>query len=326
MVATRRGASLGAKSSDMTTPSTSPAPPSSSSSPPRNSPFLPTPTERLVLAALPLILLFGTVFSAISPQTRGAAYDAVSQSHSQDPGAAPSYFARKSNIFNVVFVKRGWGWTTFAFYFFLLTHPSFGGGGGGLDVTPRRLRAVLRWVAVTGWWFLVTQWCFGAPLIDRGFRWTGGKCDVVQQEVDMGDADIGDVFTAVACKAAGGRWSGGHDISGHVFLLVLSTTFLLQELGWSVSRWSSRSNEERCVVMPDGALKSASVETDSDLAGSGRRSGGQIALGIGGKTTLGVVGLNLWMLLMTAIYFHTWFEKVRLSWVCVLLPRIWSIR
>lgn len=301
MVTTRRSAGAAAKVSATPDDTTRP----SNSSPPRNSPLLPTPTERLLVAIFPLILVFGTIFSVLSPETRSAHYDPITQAHSQDPSFAPSYFARKSNLFNVVFVKRGWGWTTFAFFFFLLTHPS--GGAGGLDITPRRLRAMVRWVAVTGWWFLVTQWCFGPPLIDRGFRWTGGKCDLVQQEVMEGSAGVGDVFTAVACKSAGGKWSGGHDISGHVFLLVLGTIFLAQELGWSVARWRSRSTEERCVVMADGAIKSANVEAEI-APGQGE---GAYALGVGAKTALGVMGLNLWMLLMTAIYFHTWFEKVR---------------
>jgi len=34
------------------------------------------------------------------------------------------------------------------------------------------------------------------------------------------------------------------------------------------------------------------------------------ALGHGGKPAAVVVGLCGWMLLMTAIYFHTWFEKL----------------
>jgi ATP adenylyltransferase len=273
-------------------------------SPPRNPPFLPTPSERLLFAVFPLLLVFGTIFSIVSPETRSALYDPMTQSHSQDPNVAPSYFARKSNLFNVIFVKRGWGWTTFAFYFFLLTHPS--GGANGLDLTPRRLRAVVRWVAVTGWWFLITQWCFGPPVIDRGFRWTGGKCYLVEQHVMEGGGGVGDVFTAVACRAAGGKWNGGHDISGHVFLLVLGTSFLAQEMGWSVGRWASRAVEERCVIMPDGAIKSANVEAETP-AGQGE---GSYSFGIGAKTALGVMGLNLWMLLMTAIYFHTWFEKV----------------
>ncbi|KAG5969442.1 hypothetical protein E4U58_001444 [Claviceps cyperi] len=298
MVMPRGGAKIGAHPPDQVNKT------AHESAPPRNSPFLPTPVERLFLGLFPIILVFGTLFSAVSPQTRSAPYDAITQSHSQDPNLAPSYFARKSNIFNVLFVKRGWGWTTFAFYFFLLTHPS--GGSGGLDLTPRRLRAILRWAAVTGWWFLVTQWFFGAPLIDRGFLWTGGRCDLVQQEIRMGDAGVRDVLTAVSCKASGGRWSGGHDISGHVFLLVLGISFLVQEIGWTVGRWASRSIEERCVIMYDGALKGAHVVAETE-AGQGR---GNHSLGIGGKTAVSIAALQSWMLLMTAIYFHTWFEKL----------------
>ncbi|KAG5930910.1 hypothetical protein E4U53_002059 [Claviceps sorghi] len=302
MVTTRRSASPGPGASprdDISKTIHEPTPP------PRNSPFLPTPTERVILAVFPAILVFGAVYSLVSPQTRSAHYDATTQSHSQDPNLAPSYFARKSNVFNVLFVKRGWGWTTLGFYVFLLTHPS--GGAGGLDLTPRRLRAVLRWAAVTAWWFLVTQWFFGAALIDRGFRWTGGSCDVVRREGRLGDdSGVGDALSAVACKAAGGTWSGGHDISGHVFLLVLGTLFLLQEVGWAVGRWASRSTEERCVILSDGALKSAHVVAGTD-AGQGR---GQFALGVGGRTAVAIAALNVWMLLMTAIYFHTWFEKL----------------
>jgi hypothetical protein len=43
-----------------------------------------------------------------------------------------------------------------------------------------------------------------------------------------------------------------------------------------------------------------------------------VGLGIGGKFAAVVVGLSVWMLLMTAIYFHTWFEKVCL-WMLRLL-------
>lgn len=304
MITTRRSANLGARHSNAMEDTDDPA---ESPSRPRNPPYLPTPMERLVLLLFPAILLFGTIFSVVSPQTRSAPYDPITQSHPQDADAAPSYFARKSNVFNVFFVKRGWGWTTFAFYFFLLTHPS--GGVSWLDVNPRRLRGILRWAAVTGWWFLVTQWCFGPPVIDRGFQWTGGKCDLVEQKLGAGgpdDADVADVLTAVACKAAGGKWRGGHDISGHVFLLVLGTAFLMQELGWAVGRWHAASVEERCVVMADGAVKSANVEADP---GAGH-SRGQHSLGVGGKTASAVAGLNLWMLLMTGIYFHTWFEKL----------------
>lgn len=297
MVTTRRGASSSPSPTDL--PTTPRGSKRTTTSTPRSSPYLPTPLERIGLLIFPTILVFGTVFSILSPQTRAAPYDPVSQSHVQDPSVAPSYFARKSNLFNVVFVKQGWGWMSLAFLVFVLTHP-------GLGSSARKVKAGIRWGIVTVWWFLVTQWCFGPPIIDRGFRWTGGRCEFAEREVEMGDTSLGEMVTAVACKAAGGKWKGGHDISGHVFLLVLSTAFLVEEVGWVVLRWSGWRNEERAVVMSDGATKGASVEAETQ-AGQGK---GEAWLGIGGKVTLAVMGLNLWMLLMTAIYFHTWFEKV----------------
>lgn len=298
MVVTRRGAETAPSPSSQ--PTTTMAD-TMSSSPSRSSPYLPTPLECIALALFPAILLFGTLFSILSPTTRHAPYDHVTQSHSQDPAVAPSYFARKSNLFNVLFVKQGWAWLAAAFAAFLFTHPS-------TATATRRARAGIRWAVVTAWWFLVTQWCFGPAIIDRGFRWTGGKCEMAERELAMGDTSVGEMVTSVACKAAGGKWKGGHDISGHVFLLVLSSAFLMEEVGWAVLRWSNWGPDERAVVMHDGAVNGAGVEAEA-TAGEGR---GKAWLGLGGKFAAAVMGLNLWMLLMTAIFFHTWFEKV--SW------------
>lgn len=276
----------------------------------RNTPYLPTPTELVLLAGYPFLLLFGAVFSFLSPQTRAAPYDALRHAHIQDPALAPSYFARKDNVVNVFFVKRGWFWITLAFFTFVLTHPAFETGA-------RKARASVRWAVVTTWWVFVTQWFFGPAIIDRGFRWSGGKCEVVLDEVGKGTASSKEVFSAAACKAVGGRWSGGHDISGHVFLLVLGSFFLVQEVGWVAARWARYLREERSVVMYDGAIKGAGIEAE-------RREEAAVslleALGKGGSLAAGVVGLCGWMLLMTAIYFHTWFEKVsslflQLSWI-----------
>ncbi|KAK5659715.1 hypothetical protein OQA88_926 [Cercophora sp. LCS_1] len=265
----------------------------------RNTPYLPTPTEIFLLAIYPALLLFGALFSLLSPETRAAPYDALRHAHIQDPHLAPSYFARKDNLFNTLFVKRGWGWITFAFVVFVLTHPALNHAG-------RRVRAAVRWGVVTTWWIFVTQWFFGPAIIDRGFRWSGGKCEVAVGKMQEGRADTKEVFTGAACKAVGGRWAGGHDISGHVFLLVLGSFFLVQEVGWVAARWARVVREERSVVMGDGAVKGAAIE--------GRREDMQVAaleaLGKGGSLAAGVIGLCGWMLLMTAIYFHTWFEKL----------------
>ncbi|KAK0711955.1 inositol phospholipid synthesis and fat-storage-inducing TM-domain-containing protein [Lasiosphaeris hirsuta] len=273
----------------------------------RNTPYLPTPTELALLAGYPALLLFGALFSLVSPETRAAPYDALRHAHSQDPALAPSYFARKDNLFNVLFVKRGWAWISAAFLVFVLTHPALAGGAV-------RARAGVRWAAVTLWWVFVTQWFFGPAIIDRGFRWTGGKCEVAVDKVYAGEADPGEVFTAAACKSTGGRWSGGHDISGHVFLLVLGSFFLVQEVGWVAARWARVVREERSVVMHDGAVKGAGIEAERrrEHLGVGEEDGVSIteALGRGGGLAAGVIGLSGWMLLMTAIYFHTWFEKL----------------
>ncbi|KAI1854885.1 hypothetical protein JX265_002524 [Neoarthrinium moseri] len=283
---------------------------SSTAATPRTAPHLPTPLEVLVLAVYPVLLIFGTLFSVLSPETRAVPYDATGQSHVQHD--APSYFARKNNLFNTLFVKRGWGWITLAFVAFLLTHPA-------LASPTRKLKAGIRWALVTGWWVIVTQWCFGPALIDRGFRYTGGKCEVAETAVFEGSHDKADVFTAAACKASGGRWSGGHDISGHVFLLVLGSWFLLQEVGWVVARRGVFGRrDERCVVMADGAVKGASVEAEKE-----DRTANQGELGLGGKFAIALVGLCLWMLLMTAIYFHTWFEK--LTGLLVALTGIYAV-
>lgn len=312
--------------------------PSSSSLPQqRNPPHLPTPVESAVLALYPALLLFGSVFALVSPQVRSAAYDAGAQS--LRAAEAPSYFARKDNLVNVLFVKRGWAWVSAAFAAFVLTHPHHtttntnnnNTTGGGQQqqqqhvVGSRRLRAVLRWILVTGWWVLVTQWCFGPPLIDRGFRYTGGKCEEAEQKVqgkNMADASPADIFSAAACRTAGGRWRGGHDISGHVFLLVLGSFFLLQEAGWVVARtWEGgsgsgsgrdrdRNRDPRAVVMGDGAVKGVDVEADRTERRRGMDDGTAAALGFGGRFVAGVVAVSMWMFLMTAIYFHTWFEKL----------------
>ncbi|KAI0393913.1 inositol phospholipid synthesis and fat-storage-inducing TM-domain-containing protein [Xylariaceae sp. FL0594] len=263
----------------------------------RSSPFLPTPLERVLFAVYPLILVFGAFFSVLSPETRGAPFDAAQQSHVE--ALAPSYFARKDNIFNVLFVKRGWLWITVAFAGFVASHPAFRN-------TRRVAQAILRWALVTGWWIVVTQWCFGPPLIDRGFRLTGGRCRIAYESVAQGTADPREVVTAAACRHVGGRWSGGHDISGHVFLLVLGSCFLLGEVVWVIVRAGARifgKGDDRAIVMDDGAVKGAGVESEGVASHHERH------LGLGGKFAVGVAGMCIWMMLMTAMYFHTWVEK-----------------
>jgi hypothetical protein len=271
----------------------------------RRSPFQPTNIEAAILAVYPLTLVLGSLYSLISPATRASPYSAATQSHVQE--LAPSYFAKKTNLFNQLFVKRGWFWVTVSYFLFLFTHPSTGPSRYP-TLTPKRIQGVVRWSMVTIWWILVTQWCFGPPIIDRGFLLTGGQCELVQ-EANEGKVEMDDTrqfVTNMACKAVGGKWKGGYDISGHVFLLVLGSMFLIEEVLYVLLR-SANVKEERTVIMNDGAVKSAEIETQAGEVTAPRASG---KLDLGVKIVLGVAGLCLWMLLMTAAYFHTWFEKV----------------
>lgn len=297
------------------------------------SPFLPTTLEAVLISLYPLTLLLGSLFSTLSPTNRAAPYNTASQSHPAE--FAPSYFARKRNIFNLYFVKIGWFWSTAALALFLMTHPSLGPPLRPLP-TPRRLRALLRYAAVTAVWVFVTQWCFGAPLIDRGFLITGGTCRVVLEAADAPAAaarqalDVSrsrELVTAAACRLAGGRWLGGHDVSGHVFLLILGSALLWFEVLPVLTR-AGGLRDGRRIMLGDGKVASVAVEKlgEREGEGNGGESGQVTKAGV--KVALGVVGLMWWMLLMTAAFFHTWVEKftgllVAFSalWVVYFLPR-----
>ncbi|KAF8466947.1 inositol phospholipid synthesis and fat-storage-inducing TM-domain-containing protein [Kalaharituber pfeilii] len=178
-----------------------------------------------------------------------------------------SYFSYKRNIFNTLFVKYGWFWTTVVYIY----HVS------RLRRTSH-LQAFARWFLATGWWILVTQWCFGPPIMDRMFLLTGGLCEVVNDPsiVDKSQLTTGELLvTSAACKLAKGNWRGGHDLSGHVFMLTHASLFLLSELlpifykGDFIHRqhWATYS-------------------------------------------VMGLLFLWWWMLVVTGVYFHTWREKL----------------
>ncbi|KAF1816497.1 hypothetical protein P152DRAFT_388994 [Eremomyces bilateralis CBS 781.70] len=264
-------------------------------------PLLPTPNELLLLSIYPITLLLGHLYSLLSPTTRHLPYDPVAQSH---PAAhAPSYFARKNNLLNLLFVKLGWLWTTVVLALFVATHPRFGVGGLAGQV-------VLRWAGSTGVWYLVTQWCFGPGLVDRSFALTGGRCQVLKDPVAMEEmGKAGEVFTRVACKAAGGQWRGGHDISGHVFMLVLGSAMVAAEVAPAVVSWVRLVRDRNGVTTTMG---SDGQETDDSAVS-----------GLGVKAAAVYLALSWWMLLMTALYFHTWFEK--LTGLIIGLAGFWLI-
>ncbi|ORY14874.1 inositol phospholipid synthesis and fat-storage-inducing TM-domain-containing protein [Clohesyomyces aquaticus] len=273
------------------------------------SPFFPTRLEALLISIYPATLVLGSIFSIVSPASRSAPYSAASQSH--PPEFAPSYFAQKKNVFNVYFVKVGWFWTTLAFSMFLIFNPGHGAG-----LSTRRIQAVLRYASVTLWWMAITQWFFGPPLIDRGFRLTGGQCELMRDaDARAGMSDTREFFTAAACKAVGGAWKGGHDISGHVFLLILGSGLLWLEVLPALTR-SEELRDGRRIMLKDGKVANVSVEKDPHLENEKPTKKGV-------KTALTVAALMWWMLLMTAAYFHTWLEKF--TGLLVAFSGLWTV-
>ncbi|KAK5796503.1 hypothetical protein VI817_005788 [Penicillium citrinum] len=284
----------------------------------------------------------GSLFSIISPTARASrASSGTSPSGALAPSLAAdlhisespvNYFARKNNIFNVYFVKIGWLWTTLAFASLLICQPAYRSSSQQQTRSRRILQAVLRYAFATSVWYLMTQWFFGPAIIDRGFVVTGGKCEQVMDKVEnLGpqasespSAQLETLFSAAACKAAGGAWAGGHDISGHVFMLVLATAFLSFEAigvgAFAAPSTTPQDKGEASRTRKSSDPASLSVDEQSDSSDPLRR----LCL----RLVWGVVGLGWWMLFMTAIWFHTWLEKwsglaVALGTVYVLyiLPR-----
>jgi len=338
-------------------------------------PFLPTSHELAFLAIYPATLVFGSAYAHLSPSTRPpytqSVYSPAHQSF-QPPEHAPSYFATKRNVFNVYFVKVGWFWITLALVAFValgsrssralgarLRQRRAGKSGDGAAQAKareegearlrRRWQAGLRWSLATLFWYATTQWFFGAPLIDRGFVLSGGACDGAEREAVLADSpSVKALVTHAACSVAGGKWRGGYDMSGHVFLLVVGSGMLwLEMLPVLLPAWRE-FGAGRVVRMADGrvvrvgsaaatlaASHTAVPSTDPVEAVqrvvSAEMQSRQRSAQIKSTATylaLGVALLSLWMLLMTSAFFHTWSEKasacvwaVFVLWTVYILPR-----
>lgn len=330
--------------------------------------LLPTDTELALLAIYPLTLILGSAFSHLSPLTHPPAtasvYSVAHQSF-QPPELAPSYWATKRNVFNVYFVKYGWFWCTVALTAFVaygsrasrtlgarLRGRRAGEEGSAAQESAkaegemrlrRRVQAFLRYAMATTLWVWMTQWFFGPPLIDRGFVVTGGLCEVLIRGAQESDSEpqkqLVHALTHAACSKAGGRWHGGWDLSGHVFLLVLGSGMLWFEMLPVLLPHVVGVCGGRLVTMPDGRVvrvgsgspgnttSMADKHNDTPEQAQARKQAQQIKFS---ATTLSmaVATFSWWMLLMTAAFFHTWVEKAFALavafvglWIIYVLPR-----
>jgi hypothetical protein len=262
-----------------------------------------------LLLLYPLILAAGSLFSVLSPIATSPLSTDI----------RPNYFAGKRNLINLYFVKIGWFWTTLAFTLLqLTTRPS------PHLKQKHYTQSITRYFLITTVWYLTTQWFFGAALIDRSFTLTGGHCEAPHAPQSPSDlkaavVDYPLIGVATACKAAGGGWRGGHDISGHVFMLVLSSAMLVYEL------YLADAHAPHPHVSPAAAAKVAHDLTPEERdAVGGWESEASARVRVYARWLLwGVVALDGWMIMMTAIWFHTWLEK--LSGLLVAAATLWAV-
>ncbi|KAJ3566473.1 hypothetical protein NP233_g6983 [Leucocoprinus birnbaumii] len=205
--------------------------------------------RRIAFVSLTAVVLFGTGYSVLYNTYLDTSNPILS--NLPHPLSHSHYFANKSNPLNVYFIKKAWGWTTGLFLLLWVTS------------TPqkRTARRLAQWAVATGVWLLFTMWFFGPSILDRVIVASGGACMVrlpsgelatLPTEACFAGAAIGptshphffsqisQVSTQAADWKALPRLRRGHDVSGHIFLLTMSTLFLADQLRSSqcLAPWS----------------------------------------------------------------------------------------
>ncbi|WVW86456.1 hypothetical protein I302_108504 [Kwoniella bestiolae CBS 10118] len=297
-----------------------------------------TENEQLILAGgVSSLMLCGILYSLVS----SSSLDTSEIHHHALPHRA-AYFARKSNIFNVIFVKRAWGWTSVLYLLHLFSSPSIPSSiNAGPGARARRLGV---WVLATVAWLVFTSWFFGAGLGDRIIALTGGNCAVpLPTGVDLKIAreTFPSLFTAGE-KASNGRiyvplphqYCSGTPLTpttfpqlfnlipSHSNIHATSSHESLQAL--PRPRWHRGfdiSGHAFLLTLSVMVLGRGLAETWRSWAASAsrvqsrkpiRRDNGTLALihYWSGIAATGLVGIWCWMILMTGVYFHNPPEKL----------------
>lgn len=237
-----------------------------------------SPLRSAVLLIVPAVLILAQVSSWLSPDEM-----------------IHNYYTSSGNLINTWFVKKGWFWTSLAYFLVLIKSPRF------------QRRSLYRFGLVTLFWILFTQWLVGMPLMDRIFIWSGGQCKLLTDPpVQFGasfhpneDHHVSSLISSMACKKIKGTWEGGHDPSGHVFLMSLSVCVLVTEL-LSLYNLRQIQSEFHDIVRDRSVVKNPSV------------------------LLVLIVFLSLMMLYMTGLKYHSISEKLSGLFVSyVVLGFVW---
>ncbi len=129
--------------------------------------------RRITFVSLSCVLLFGTIYSVAYHTYLDTSDPLVALARVPHPLAESSYFARKDNILNTLFIKKAWGWTTAVFVALLLTAPTPQGSSRRTMSLRERLG---KWAAATGVWLLFVVWFFGPGVMERVMSLSGAEC------------------------------------------------------------------------------------------------------------------------------------------------------
>jgi len=248
------------------------------------------------------------------------------------------YFADKRNLFNQYFVKFGWAWTSLVWLVQTVATLAFTpryirSSKSGRPTTPLRatLGSIRRFVLASLVWFYLTQktWFVGLgtgpSLMQRLLVRSGALC--------MPPPGVAEL----SCSGRKGEyWHGGHDVSGHTFMMILATMTLVETVApvlpsvlpslldkYLAPRKRpdavdlTPASQTQTATAPSVAMASAKVVGQSNGSGSvvegedsKERAHTHVVLELATVLTLAFVGLWWGMLLTTSLYFHTFDEKM----------------
>ncbi|PVF94684.1 hypothetical protein CPB86DRAFT_808452 [Serendipita vermifera] len=271
---------------------------------------------RLSISLLTLCLTLGTAYSVYASTYLDTSDPLLA--YLPHPAHEHSYFARKSNIFNQMFVKKAWGWTSAAFWLVFLTSSPDRRSMASATGAGR----VWKWAIATLVWMGFTSWFFGPALLERLMAYSGGEC-VVAIPAPVGSSLAGSAPTLVNVPLeychmkttvttdthphlftsflvpppvdfrGRPRLYRGHDVSGHIFLLTLCILFLTDQLSSALLPKPRYISQLHAVAI---------------------------------NSSLGLLAIWWWMAIMTAVYFHTPQEKLSgfligvLGYLVTLIP------
>ncbi|KAH8294173.1 hypothetical protein KR054_009103, partial [Drosophila jambulina] len=211
-----------------------------------------------------------------------------------------TYFARSDNLFNMYFVKVGWGWTLlFAMPFLVLSAYTITCG----DHKKMLRHHFPRIVIATFFWFF---WTKLFNIVETSY----GRCTTKGYQ------------SKSSCLKAGHLWQG-FDISGHAFILIHSSLVLIEEAR-PIIRWETIKEHIRNELHNRSSAESSGTNPLRTLNEEQMRSLQFLykrLTPIIRTLFIGMAALQLlWdiMLVGTMLYYHRMIEKVISGIIAIL--------